>query len=808
MLNFRTFFAILFMSAMASAQVCNPHPFRPDGREPCATIADLGVQALNAAADFNAKTADLNRVVEQARQRYWVLYPSAPGVDAAEKAFVGALETKDLFYAMFTLQQGMGGDVTKMANAIAVTGGDRSITSLDKFPTMVDGGIRPYAFPLFAAWINALRRSEGREHDGDWANPMLVGVAARDQSNWHKAYADARNWAELLSSGRDLSRYLTPEVYMQKQMEADVCAALGQAKPNDLPDPSGAAVELYKEFVKIFGAKEVAAAADTTLHAPKNSAGGLATRADVEIGSYVRSPSPNPYFLFLTKATRGSARAYAVALAFDPNTLMSSGPTVAFNSGAPWEKAHLVYTQLVARYGEASVLAAAERLRLAPKNAQGAIEGDPQAQPLRYWFQTLLSNPKATVPDGQVPHFRASSYDPRWVGKTVEVHGTVSRVAVDTSGSPLYATIYFRESSNRGIMGFTPYSDMLQDTYGKDFAGLVGKPVKLVGEVTSWREGGGVRILDPKQVKVLDGAAAGADFHESRPDWLSGTAAPAVSNLVDSPRYLGWKKFPPGTKAVLETRVLSETQPGANLYTRTPISRITMHLDSIDEQHAVVTASSTIWHGNGPATQSPASELTIAAKEAPSAPRDSTWSVTDGEETVTINGKKIDTKWESIARASDPMEFTKTWRSDEVPGGLVMEHRQSHTEMGGKPFRTIAETIYAPLDGVMPVLGDKTPPAQGAAPPRAAAPVAAPQTELTKRSNDLTARVARARVGLAQRQRTGVAIPPDVSAAASRLPTQSMAARRAMGMRDDGLAATNLDTLEETLRIVEGYLAH
>jgi hypothetical protein len=834
MSHFRLLFVTMMLSAAAAYGQCNPHPLYPNGLKPCPTIADQVAKATAAAVDFNNKVADLNGVIDQARRRFWAAFPKGPGVDAAEQEFLNALWTKDMFYMMFAIHQGMTGDVTKMANAIRLNGGDFSVTSIDKFPTNVDGGLRPYAFHLFSAWVSELRRSEGREKDGTWANPALLAVAVKDNSNWHKAYLDARNWAEFMSSGKDIAKYLTPEVYIRSQMEADVCGALGLAKPADLPDPEGAALDLYKLFVKAFGEKEVLAAANTVLHAPKNSVGGLASRAEVDIGSYIASPSPNPYFLFLTEATKGSARAYAVALAFDPNALLNGGATAGFNNKENWEKAYSVYTQLVAKYGEANVLAASGRLKSAQKSPQGTILGDQQAQPLRYWFQALLKDAKAVIPDGQVPHFRASSYDPRWVGKFVDVRGTVSRVAVDTSGSPRYATIYFKEASKDGITGFCPYSDMLQSSYGNDFAGLMGKQVELVGDVNTWREGGGVRILDLKQIKVLDSAAAAADFKESRPDWLTG-AAPA-STMVDSPKYLAWKKFPPGTKVVYETRLLSESSPGTDLYTRSTISRITMNLDSIDEKRAAVTASSTIWGRGGQATQSAPSQLYYQAKENPPVPRDDQWVVTGGEETLNINGKKIPTKWENIARARDPMEFTKTWHSDDVPGALVLEHRQSHTEIGGKPYRTISETIYAPIDGVMPVLGDGTPPATGAAgraapgraagaPPQSnAAPAAPPPVtpaprasaaptpgnsrgEFVRHYSDIMNRASRARIGLARLSKPAATLPADVSAAAGRLDAQIRATRTAMGARNDVLAAQDLSDLEDSVKVVENFLA-
>jgi hypothetical protein len=71
-----------------------------------------------------------------------------------------------------------------------------------------------------------------------------------------------------------------------------------------------------------------------------------------------------------------------------------------------------------------------------------------------YGFTTLLKDPKTALPDsGQFP---ASSYDPRWMGKTVDVRGTVSRVEVDKGRFPPYATIHFKEAKNDKIHGLYP----------------------------------------------------------------------------------------------------------------------------------------------------------------------------------------------------------------------------------------------------------------------------------------------------------------------------------------------------------------
>ena len=159
--------------------------------------------------------------------------------------------------------------------------------------------------------------------------------------------------------------------------------------------------------------------------------------------------------------------------------------------------------------------------------------------------------------------------------------------------------------------------------------------------------------------------------------------------------------------------MLHEYKPGTNQYTKSKISRFTLALQSIDDERAVVKAISTVSGkvgGRNGADTNSSNELIFKAKEAPpGAPVDDPTRVTTtGEETLVINGKKIATKWECVARADDPLTFTKTWTSDEVPGGLVRTQQQSHAEITGQTYRNISQTLFAPIDGVEPQLGDAT----------------------------------------------------------------------------------------------------
>ena len=836
--------SIILLSATAGCfgqAPCNRYPLNPSTLPPCQNLAQ---QIWNSAQNFKNAEAQLNRGIGDARSRFWKVFPNGPGFEAAQAAFLGALMQKDLSYLMFSLQQGVGGDIQKYQNAIEITadpfGMDPSTPrDLNARNTSVDGGIRPFALPLYVEWVNALRRAQGRDKDGQWAQPQIIAEAVIDKSHWRRAYEDARNWAEFLSSGLDISKYVTPQVYLVNQMESDVASALARSKPADLPDPKASSLDLYDFFVKTFGEKEVLAAAAAVMHTSKNSIGGLASRAEVVIGAYQPAPSPNPFLLFLTTATNSSPHNYAIALCMDQTALLLSGhATETLNSKEQWAKAASVYGQLVSRFGEPAVVAAAGRLKDVPKDDRGGPQGDPDAKGAIFWFTALLKDPKTQLPD--LPHFLASSYDPRWMGKVVQVRGTVARVDLDTSGLPRYATIHFKESRNDRFTVFTPNPEILQ-SYGQNFSGLIGKPIEMWGQVQDWREGSGIRFLIAKQLKMLD-AGALANFRESAPDWMKGSMP--ANALADSPKYLAWKKFPVGSKASYELDLLREYKPGTNQYTKSKISSTTFTLTSIDDQRAVVrwlsTVSGNTGGRNGPETSSSDDQI-FKAKQAPPGPpvNDPSRTVTSGEETLVLNGKKIATKWECVTRTGDPMTFTKTWNSDDVPGGLVRIQQQSHSKITNEEYRTISQTLYAPIDGVEPQLGDgatpapatPTPPAAAnpgrpaapttpapappALPPpaRPASPTEAPATQpdLMTRYRAQAARAYRDRLALAQAERkltlARAALPDEIRAARDRLTSQQQAVTLAVRTRDNAAAEQRMRDLEDSLVVIEKFIS-
>ncbi len=321
-----------------------------------------------------------------------------------------------------------------------------------------------------------------------------------------------------------------------------------------------------------------------------------------------------------------------------------------------------------------------------------------------------------------------------------------------------------------------------------------------------------------------------------------------ATSTVDSPEYLAWKKFQPGSKASYVNDVLHEFKPGTNQYTKTRISAFTLTLESIDDQRAVVKVESTvsgkIGGRNNPDTHSSDQRIIRARRiEGPGAPMDDpTQRVTRGEETLVINGKQISARWQCVTRADDPLTFTKKWTSADVPGGLVRTQQQSHSQIVGETYRDIKQTLYAPIDGVEPQLGDATSPspwpAGNAAPGRAGGngattnptqpapvPVAPPQprgrpnpsatspatqAEFMKYYSAVMTRAAEDRLSLAQAERklsvASGSLPDQVHPAQTRLTSQQQAVGLAMRTRDNTAAEQSLRDMEDTMVVIEKFI--
>jgi hypothetical protein len=101
-------------------------------------------------------------------------------------------------------------------------------------------------------------------------------------------------------------------------------------------------------------------------------------------------------------------------------------------------------------------------------------------------------------------HQSPAAWDPRWMGLNIVVTGTVSRVDVDSTKSPQWVTIYFKESPDATFVVCSPYPDLFQEKVGLNLSALVGKTLGAAGQVESPYCGhnvpkGSIRVVETKQ---------------------------------------------------------------------------------------------------------------------------------------------------------------------------------------------------------------------------------------------------------------------------------------------------------------------
>jgi hypothetical protein len=320
-----------------------------------------------------------------------------------------------------------------------------------------------------------------------------------------------------------------------------------------------------------------------------------------------------------------------------------------------------------------------------------------------------------------------------------------------------------------------------------------------------------------------------ANFREGAP--VSTKLRPAPKATVDSPEYLAWKKFPSGSKASYTAYVLNEYKPGTNGYRQAKISSYTLTLESINDERAVVRNESTVsgkvaGRIDEPDTHSSEQQTIKARRIAPV--DDPNQVVTRGEETLVLNGKNIATQWECFTRAGDPLTFTKTWTSAEVPGGLVRLQTQTHSNGLDGEYRHISQTLYAPIDGIDARLGDGRPrgaanparptattiPAAQAPPPARPASSAtsnAIQPDLMTHYRAVMVRASQDQLALAQAGIKlavgGGALPDEIRAAQNRLASQQQAVALAIRMHDNAAAEQRMGDLEDTLAVIEKFVS-
>jgi hypothetical protein len=153
---------------------------------------------------------------------------------------------------------------------------------------------------------------------------------------------------------------------------------------------------------------------------------------------------------------------------------------------------------------------------------------------------------------------------------------------------------------------------------------------------------------------------------------IVGLLAPAAmaEDTVDNPAYKQWAAFKPGTV----TKVQSESVTSVGGKDMTTKTVITTTLKEVTAEKVVVEMVIDM-DANGQKMTMPARTQDIPAKVAKTTTQPAGVTTTkkgEGDEEITVAGKKYKAHWVEYLTASDQVESTsKTWTSAEVPGGVL-----------------------------------------------------------------------------------------------------------------------------------------
>jgi TonB family protein len=438
------------------------------------------VRSIGAA---NLELAQINLQITNARAHYWKAFPSGPDFATAEAEFSRLLWAKDGWYLMWALPEGKR---SPMKDPDEITSG---LDVLKRVTLPLDDGIRPQASTTFDDLVAAMRYEMGVRRANDIAPTFVPGktmAALRASSDKLEAYLRARDWAEFLASGIDIRKFFEPKTYALQLVEDRILQESWGAGIKR-PSPESEAARVYSAMVETVGEPGVLAAAAKVLAAEQKHGRLVKPMSITSIEGSLSVTSPRRAFESLLFSEPRGAAVFAV---------MGTGIYA-----QRWEDALAGYRELVAKYGEKSVLSAAAQVLKAEKSPLGLIE---HRRP-GWWLGQLLEKPGLPLP-GPIPRLAVSDIEglKAAVGRTVVATGTVSHVIEESGGGALrYLRVHFKEGGglvSARIIGFVP---TFEGRYGDRGANIVGKTIEVTSDFWVQPEGILLRVTDIAQIKVV-----------------------------------------------------------------------------------------------------------------------------------------------------------------------------------------------------------------------------------------------------------------------------------------------------------------
>ncbi|MEJ1962676.1 MAG: hypothetical protein WDO56_14475 [Gammaproteobacteria bacterium] len=580
---------------------------------PIACQARADVEAANEKAYREAvvKKAEMNKELASARAQFWATYPDKPGFDAARAKFVDLLDQKDMYYLVTFFS------TADIKNLVPGAPMGSVAEFFDRYVggVQLDNGISQPSLPEFQDWADSFGKHL-KERGGLFTFQAATNAfqALAEAETEHQRYILARDWGEFDLANRVPVGYEAPRNY----------AAMLYFRFGHVPQRAG--FDIVAGMVKVLGADAVDRAANQVKAARKEHDGTLVTTFAPPLktgpgGQRVPDdtvPMP-PYVIglyvgqlkaFEALATRDDDRRYLLDL-IAANTFNPGEKN--FHLGK-WERATKIFDRYVWAFGEQEVLATARQVRLAVKRARDFAVMDPKA------LGSTRMEPYAAFEDV------LARKDPRGYVRSM--------------------LAFSKDASSKADV----------DTAYRDFVAGANEPkvLETAARISANRPelASGLDIL----IKALNGSIS--------------VDKPVVAT-VDDWQYIAWKGFSPGAQATYITRGLTP-RPG-NTGPGQVSNRATFKLQSIADDQARLWLSEIAY--NYPSyrpTPAHDTELAYASRHAAPKPDPRTPLIENGEETLSIAGKQLATRWQSVSYTNGQCKTaTKVWINDQVPGGMV-----------------------------------------------------------------------------------------------------------------------------------------
>ena len=167
-------------------------------------------------------------------------------------------------------------------------------------------------------------------------------------------------------------------------------------------------------------------------------------------------------------------------------------------------------------------------------------------------------------------------------------------------------------------------------------------------------------------------------------------ASAAFAEQVDNPQYVGWSKFKPGTTVTLKTETATKMGGNETKMTSTTTSKL---VDINPNEATVETTTKMSMNGmDMPANTMPPQKIPAKVDKPAGGANGQKAEVKEGTDKVEVGGKSYNTKTtETTTDMNGTKTVSKTWMSDEVPGGLVKMESTSSGAMDSKMTMTLVE---------------------------------------------------------------------------------------------------------------------